>query len=115
VTWSWFFATALFRCFGFDDRYRIVGAGRAVADGRDCACLCDIAVLRGLQGRGLGREIVGKLVDLCRFHRKIILYAMPGREQFYEQFGFKRMATAMACFRNEDKAISRRLLLCGSD
>lgn len=83
---------------------RIVGAGRVLADGADCAYLCDIAVLPELQGSGLGRAIVQRLVALSRGHRKIILYAVPGREGFYRQFGFRRMATAMAIFEHPDQA-----------
>jgi hypothetical protein len=37
---------------------KLVGTGRALADGRDCSYLCDIAVLPSRQGSGLGKEIV---------------------------------------------------------
>ena len=52
------------------------------------------------QGTGLGKEIVGRLVALCRGHKKILLYAVPGKEPFYRKFGFVRMRTAMAIFEN---------------
>src|SRR5687767_10691774 len=35
------YANSMFKCFVLDDG-RLVGAGRAVADGVDCAYLCDI-------------------------------------------------------------------------
>jgi len=97
------FANSLFRVFAFDGD-RLVGAGRALADGRDCSYLCDVAVLPDMQGRGLGRAIVERLVHLSAGHRKIILYAVPGKERFYEAFGFRRMTTAMAIFENPSKA-----------
>jgi ribosomal protein S18 acetylase RimI-like enzyme len=97
------FGNSMFRVFALDAG-KLVGAGRALADGRDCSYLCDIAVLPDQQGRGLGREIVARLVRLSSAHRKIILYAVPGREPFYESFGFRRMATAMAIFEDPAKA-----------
>ncbi|MBE2244962.1 MAG: GNAT family N-acetyltransferase [Burkholderiaceae bacterium] len=82
------------------DAGRLVGAGREPADGADCAHLCDIGVLPSHQGRGLGRAIAGRLVAQPRGHRRIIHYAVPGREAFYAKPGFRRMKTAMANFEN---------------
>jgi ribosomal protein S18 acetylase RimI-like enzyme len=103
------FSNSLYRCFVYDDG-RLVGAGRALADGVDCSYICDIAVLPSHQGVGLGKEIVARLVELSRGHRKIILYAVPGREPFYRKFGFLRMRTAMAIFQNQPKAIEQGYL-----
>ena len=99
----------MFRAFAFDSD-RLVGAGRALADGRDCSYICDIAVHPDHQGRGLGRAIVARLVGLSAGHRKIILYAVPGKESFYESFGFRRMTTAMAIFDDPAKAHARGYL-----
>jgi ribosomal protein S18 acetylase RimI-like enzyme len=103
------FSNSMFCCFAFDGN-RLVGAGRVLADGRDCAYLCDIAVLPGHQGLGLGKEIIARLVAQSKSHAKIILYSVPGREQFYAKLGFLRMKTAMAIFRNRESAIARGLL-----
>ena len=100
------FTNSLFRCFVHDDG-KLVGVGRALADGIDCSYLCDIAILPSHQGIGLGQQIVSKLVELSRGHKKIILYAVPGKEPFYKRFGFKRMKTAMAIFENQAQAIER--------
>jgi len=97
------YANSMFKCIAFDAG-KIVAAGRAVADGVDCSYLCDIVVHPDQQGTGLGRTLIQSLVDLSRGHRKIILYAVPGREPFYEKFGFRRMNTAMAIFENPAKA-----------
>ena len=51
-------------------------------DGVDCSYICDIAVLPSHQGTGLGKQLVGDLVERSRGHRKIILYAVPGREPY---------------------------------
>jgi predicted N-acetyltransferase YhbS len=97
------FGNSMFRVFALDAG-ELVGAGRVLADGRDCAYLCDIAVRPCHQGTGLGKEIVSCLVRLSASHRKIMLYAVPGREAFYQAFGFRRMATAMAIFADQAKA-----------
>jgi predicted N-acetyltransferase YhbS len=106
------FGHSMFRAFAFDDG-RLVGAGRALADGRDCAYLCDIAVHPSHQGRGLGKEIVQRLVRLSAGHRKIILYSVPGKEPFYASFGFRRMTTAMAIFADQARAFAAGYLTDG--
>lgn len=97
------YSNSMFKRFAFDGE-SVVAAGRAVADGVDCAYLCDIVVHPACQGSGLGKELIQSLVDLSRGHRKIILYAVPGREPFYAKFGFRRMNTAMAIFSDPEKA-----------
>ena len=99
----------MFRCFAFE-RGALVAAGRALADGRDCAYLCDIAVLPSHQGRGLGKGVVSRLLERSRGHRKIILYAVPGREGFYRRLGFRGMRTAMAIFDDQADAFARGYL-----
>jgi GNAT superfamily N-acetyltransferase len=103
------FSNSMFRCFAYDGG-RLVGAGRALADGVDCAYLCDIAVLPSHQGTGLGRQIVARLLELARGHKKILLYAVPGTEAFYMRFGFLRMRTAMAIFANQAQQLERGYL-----
>lgn len=59
-----------------------------------------------------GRALVGvaRLVELSRGHKKIILYAVPGKEPFYRRFGFWRMRTAMAIFADQPLAAQRGYL-----
>ena len=103
------FSNSRFRCFVYDAG-RLIGAGRAVSDGVDISYICDVAVHPDHQGLGIGKEIVSRLVELSRGHKKIILYAAPGKESFYRKIGFRRMATAMAIFENQDDALARGLL-----
>ena len=103
------FSNSMFKCFVFHDGM-LVGAGRALADGVDCSYLCDVAVHPDFQGIGLGRAIVTKLRELSAGHRKIILYAQPGKEGFYKKLGFRGMRTAMAVFRNQEQAVRVGLL-----
>jgi GNAT superfamily N-acetyltransferase len=99
------FGNSLYRCFVYQGE-SLVGVGRALADGGDCSYICDVAVMPGHQGTGLGKQIVQRLVDLSRGHRKIILYSVPGKEPFYRKFGFERMRTAMAIF--DDQQVARQ-------
>jgi ribosomal protein S18 acetylase RimI-like enzyme len=103
------FSNSRYKCFVLDDGV-LVGAGRALADGVDCSYLCDITVHPDLQGQGLGTAIIVKLKELSAGHRKIILYANPGKEGFYRKLGFLRMRTAMAIFQYQDRAIRDGLL-----
>jgi ribosomal protein S18 acetylase RimI-like enzyme len=103
------YANSMFKCFVLDGG-TVVGAGRALADGVDCSYLCDVVVHPDFQGRGLGRAIVLKLMDLSAGHSKIILYHSPGKAGFYRKFGFRRMLTAMAKFTDEDRAFRRGLI-----
>jgi citrate lyase synthetase len=100
------FTNSIFRCLVYDDG-KLVGVGRALADGIDCSYVCDVAVLPSHQGAGLGKDIVAKLISLSSGHKKIILYAVPGKESFYRKLGFKRMSTAMAIFENQALALGR--------
>jgi citrate lyase synthetase len=103
------FSNSMFKCFVYDND-QLVGAGRALADGADCSYICDIAVLPSHQGTGLGKQIVGNLVERSRGHKKIILYAVPGKEPFYKKLGFLRMKTAMAIFENQQTQLERGYL-----
>lgn len=103
------FTNSMFRCFVYDAG-RLVGAGRALADGTDCSYICDVAVMPSHQGTGLGKAVVARLVELSRGHKKIILYSVPGKEPFYRKFGFLRMKTAMAIFENQQLQVERGYL-----
>ena len=103
------FSNSLFKCFVYEGG-RLIGAGRALADGMDCSYICDIAVHPEHQGAGLGKDIVSSLVALSKGHKKIILYAVAGKEPFYRKLGFRRMLTAMAIFANPEQAMQSGLI-----
>lgn len=100
------FTNSMFKCFVYEGD-KLVGVGRALADGVDCSYICDVALLPSHQGLGLGRQIVDRLLALSNGHKKIILYSVPGKEPFYRKLGFKRMTTAMAIFENQSAALER--------
>lgn len=88
----------------------LVAVGRALADGLDCAYIADVAVRPDHQGRGLGREVIRRLVARADGHKKILLYANPGTEGFYAGLGFRRMRTAMAIWDDTQQAVAKGLL-----
>lgn len=103
------FSNSKFTCFVYESE-TLIGVGRALADGIDCSYICDVAIHPEYQGLGLGRDIINKLVKFSSGHKKIILYANPGKEGFYSKLGFKQMNTAMAIFSNEQFAIDAGIL-----
>jgi len=103
------FTNSRFKCFILDG-IKLIGVGRAIADGRDCSYICDIAIHPEYQGLGIGKKIVQYLIEKSNGHKKIILYANPGKEGFYSRLGFKMMNTAMAIFENEADMIDNGTL-----
>ena len=103
------FGNSRFKCFIYADG-ALVGAGRVLADGYDCAYIADIAVHPDHQGRGLGQAIVERLVELAHEHKKIILYAKPGTEGFYAKLGFLPMNTAMGLWQDRADAVASGVL-----
>jgi len=103
------FSNSMFKCFVYENE-KLVAVGRALADGADCSYICDIAVSPGHQGTGLGKQVVSNLMEMSCGHKKIILYAVPGKEPFYRKFGFLRMKTAMAIFENQKQQVEKGYL-----
>ncbi|MGA9598089.1 MAG: GNAT family N-acetyltransferase [Acidimicrobiia bacterium] len=99
------FGNSMFPCFVYLDG-RLIGAGRAIADGLDCAYVADVAVHRDYQGNGVGAAIIRKLLDVTSGHKKVILYANPGTEGFYSALGFLPMTTAMAVWADPERAVA---------
>lgn len=108
------FGNSRFVCFVYAGNV-LVGAGRALADGLDCAYIADVAVHPDYQHRGLGRAIIRELIELSAGHKKIILYANPGTEGFYGSLGFLRMNTAMGIWSDAARAIESGILSVGLD
>lgn len=103
------FSNSKYKCFIYADN-TLIGVGRALADGLDCSYICDVAIHPEHQGLGLGKKIIQELATLSAEHKKIILYANPGKEGFYRKLGFLRMNTAMAIFKDQKHALNVGLL-----
>ncbi len=72
---------------------KTIGMGRILSDGVSDAYIQDLIVLPGYRGKGVGKQLIKKLVEHC--HSKGIhwigLIAEPGQDGFYSKNGFKQM------------------------
>ncbi len=85
---------------------KLLGFGRAISDGAYQAALYDVAVLPEFQRKGIGTTILKSI--LARLQGcNVILYASPGKEDFYRQLGLRRMLTGMALFTNQERMKQR--------
>ena len=94
------FAASAVVVFAYADG-RPVGFGRAISDGAYQAAVYEMAVAPEFQRQGIGAKIVRAILDRlpgCN----VILYASPGKEDFYRKLGLRRMKTGMALFQNAD-------------
>ena len=72
------------------DGEQLVGFGRLVSDGILHAMIYELIVLPEYRCRGIGGQILEKLVDKCREAgvRDIQLFCARGKRAFYEKRGF---------------------------
>ena len=87
--------------FVFDNQ-NLIGCGRMLSDGLRQSALYDIALDPKYQGLGVGKELVQRLMQKtpdCNF----MLYASPGKEDFYKKLNFKRLKTGMILFQSKER------------
>jgi ribosomal protein S18 acetylase RimI-like enzyme len=78
------------------DDERIVGFGRALCDGVSNGYISMVAVAPDMRGRGLGREIVRRLMEGDEDASVTwVLRAGRGSSGFWEKLGFARSTVAM--------------------
>lgn len=65
----------------------LIGACRAITDGEYHALVYDVAVRPEYQGRGIGKELMSRLLAEVRVWR-VMLVADQQVQGFYEKFGF---------------------------
>lgn len=79
-----------------EDANLTVGMGRAISDGTSDAYIQDVAVDVNFRGKGIGTEIIKRL--LKRLHQEGVnwvgLIAERGSHPFYERLGFGTMPDA---------------------
>ena len=81
------------------DGDKLVGFGRILEDGVMCM-FYDIGVLPSHQGKGIGKDIMNRLIDevKAKKYASIGLFAWeenPTNVTFYEKFGFRKVGTGM--------------------
>lgn len=79
-------------CSARDEADRLVGIGRLISDGALHAFVTEMIVSEGVRGRGVGGEVLARLVGEARRRgvEDVQLFAARGRASFYEQHGFVR-------------------------
>lgn len=77
--------------------HQLIGFGRAISDDAYQAAVYDCAVRPEFQGKGIGSTIMNHILSRIS-HCNVILYASPGKEEFYQAHGFRKMKTGMARF-----------------
>jgi GNAT superfamily N-acetyltransferase len=85
---------------------RLIGFGRAISDGVYQAAIYDVAVIPEFQKKGIGTKITKSILDALS-QCNIILYASPGKEEFYRTLGLRKMRTGMARFIKAEKMKER--------
>ncbi|MBI4962135.1 MAG: GNAT family N-acetyltransferase [Desulfomonile tiedjei] len=86
-------------CSGYADR-RIIGFGRALSDGEYQSAIYDVVVLPEFQNRGVGQSIMEALLEKLSKNAPVLIYAAPGKQDFYRKFGFGNLKTGMGLFPN---------------
>lgn len=74
---------------------RLVGACRCITDGEYHAFVYDVAVLPQYQRRGIGKELLGRLLARVNVWR-VMLVADKDVQDFYREFGFAPYDGVMA-------------------
>ncbi len=71
---------------------RLVAMGHTISDGVIHALIVDVIVDPEWQGRGIGREVMRRLITRCDEAgiESIQLFAADGKAPFYEKLGFSR-------------------------
>jgi len=80
---------------GFDE-HQIIATGRVISDGLINAYLCGLVVHPDYRNRGVGTEIVRRLVDKGRSSNlHIELFTESENIPYYQKLGFEQFATGM--------------------
>ena len=70
---------------------RLVGVARSLTDGAFCTYLSDLAVDPSVQGRGIGRELIGRThAEAGCDITDLILLAAPEAETYYRHVGLQQ-------------------------
>ena len=91
--------TSLLTVAARDESGQLCGFSRAVGDGQLYAFITDVFVHPGAQSQGVGEllmeQMTAALLRNAHADATIGLFAAPGRETFYERFGFERAPNAV--------------------
>lgn len=102
------FENSYISCFAYDDT-KLIGAARATSDEVYYATIFDVVVAIEYQGMGVGRALMGALLENLPFD-KIFLTAPPDKQGFYRRFGFYKHNNAMGRYADPEQAFEYGVL-----
>ncbi|WP_353096010.1 GNAT family N-acetyltransferase [Tissierella praeacuta] len=75
---------------------KLIGMGRVLSNGVITGIICGVCVLPDYQLKGIGKEIISRLVQYCEQKRAIPqLLCVEALEPYYEKLGFKKFSVGM--------------------
>lgn len=81
---------------------QLIGFGRALSDGQYQSAIYDVVVLPDYQNQGVGHAIMKALLEKLPKSAPILIFASPGKQDFYKKFGFGNLRTGMGSFPNPE-------------
>lgn len=82
------------------DGDRLVGMARIVSDGEFCVYLPEILLYEEYQHKGIGTELMQRVLAGYDHVQTVCLLSDPGNDSFYERFGFRPVTCANALTRH---------------
>jgi len=76
------------------DGKKLVGIARALTDFSYCCYLSDLAVDRDYHSKGIGKELVNKIIEAVSDEVMILLLSAPEAESYYLHIGFEKAENA---------------------
>lgn len=84
-----------YRVLALDEEKRLVGFVTAITDGTLSAYLPLLEVLPEFQGKGIGRELIRRMLEKLKDFYMIDLSCDPELQPLYEKFGMRRSSGMM--------------------
>ncbi|KFM99016.1 GNAT family N-acetyltransferase [Bacillus clarus] len=81
--------------YAFDGQ-QLVGMGRVISDGVITGIICGLCVLPQYQSKGIGKEILKRIIRQCEQSRVIPqIMCVEDLKPYYESFGFEEFSVGM--------------------
>ena len=88
LSWCWLTAR--------NERSQLIGFVQVLSDGIRHAYILRLIVHPDYQRKGVGTELMNRLMELLKENNLLpTLVAAPGKDKFYEKFGFKQECKGM--------------------
>ncbi|MOA15368.1 Acetyltransferase (GNAT) family protein [compost metagenome] len=74
---------------------RMIATAHAISDMTSVAYLADVALHPDFQGRGLGRQLMDRVMQDLAPLGKVFIYSVPDKLEFYKKYHFRELTTGM--------------------